>query len=259
MEPFVIDKNKLIIASLATESSLCAGISTRLAGNMALHVGAGSENAVRNRIRIADEIGIELGKWVCLNQTHATNIKKITSSHCGAGITKYADSLGDTDGIYTFAKNILLTIQVADCVPLYFYHAPSGGIGVVHAGWRGTAAKIAVRLVELWHDEGIPVSEVQVFIGPSICAQCFTVGTEVVDDFKNCLGKDAPLVYKAIGNNKYNLDVKLANKIILQKAGVRSEMIHQSKYCTRCDSDKFFSFRQTGEKAGRLLAYIGRV
>ncbi len=48
------------------------------------------------------------------------------------------------DGWITTRPGILLTVTIADCVPVYLV-APGRGIALLHAGWRGTAGGILGR------------------------------------------------------------------------------------------------------------------
>ena len=43
------------------------------------------------------------------------------------------------DGIISSHKDVLLGIQIADCVPVLVVDAKRGAIGAFHAGWRGAA------------------------------------------------------------------------------------------------------------------------
>ena len=51
------------------------------------------------------------------------------------------------DGWVTTAPGVLLTVTVADCIPVYLV-VPGRGVALLHAGWRGTAGGILRAGVE---------------------------------------------------------------------------------------------------------------
>ena len=57
-------------------------------------------------------------------------------------------------------------------------------------------------------------------------------------------------------NEKYMLDLKELNKLILLNAGIPEENIDVSDMCTKCEDELFFSYRRQGEKAGRNASFI---
>ena len=63
-----------------------------------------------------------------MNQTHSTNLKMIKE---GKFIYE------DTDGIFSNDKNHILTVRMADCLPIFFIHQNDNIFGVIHAGWKG--------------------------------------------------------------------------------------------------------------------------
>src|SRR6266850_6820844 len=52
------------------------------------------------------------------------------------------------DGHATGARGLLLTVTVADCIPVYLVAPQKQVVALLHAGWRGTAAGILNRGVE---------------------------------------------------------------------------------------------------------------
>jgi polyphenol oxidase len=152
----------------------------------------------------------------------------------------------DTDGHATDETGILLTVSVADCVPVYLVHAPSRVAAILHAGWRGTAAGILeaglALLADTWH---VGAGELEAHLGPAICGSCYEVGPEVAD----ALG-----VAGAGNGGRAHLDLRTLLAMRAITAGIAADRITVSARCTRCD-DGFFSHR--GGDSGRQVAFIG--
>ncbi len=222
--------------------------------NLGLHVGDVIEQVLENRQFVAAQLGFPLPTWISCEQTHQDKIVKVGKGEAGLGSTKYQESLAATDGIYTAEKGILLTMCYADCVPIYFIHQKSRHIGLVHAGWRGTAMGIAAKMLATWRDvEQIDLDEIEVVIGPAICPKCYLVDGRVINQMNQMLGTKAGEVYKERESGQFLLDLKRTNELVLQ--GVRR--ISTTSYCTCCDDTLFFSYRREAGRAGRMMAFMG--
>jgi YfiH family protein len=155
----------------------------------------------------------------------------------------------------------MLMLRFADCVPILLLDPGERVVGIVHAGWRGTLAKIGARAVAtMVATYGCRADQVRAAIGPSIGPCCFEVGPEVVDTarqaFADCADGDAAqLVSREQVNGKAHLDLWSANAIQLRDVGVRS--IETAGVCTKCNSEVYFSHRATGGRTGRFAALIG--
>ena len=150
------------------------------------------------------------------------------------------------DGHAAGTAGILLTISVADCVPVYLVDSRSGVFALVHAGWRGTAGGIvgeAVRLLS--RQAGSQVSNIVIHCGISICGACYEVGSEVA----NALG-----VGVAEGT-KTRVDLRSHLAAQARALGVRDVSV--SPFCSAHDAG-LHSHRASGGKAGRMIAYLGR-
>ena len=178
-------------------------------------------------------------------------------SDAGIGAKEYETSFKKTDGFYTSDKNILLTLMYADCVPIFFYAPTSGFIGVAHAGWKGTVGEIAPKMVSALQSEGVPLNEILVVIGPSICQNCYVVDDKVIDNVQKLLEEYDEKPYNLISEGQYQLDLKQLNMLLLEKAGIPKSHIEISTYCTSCHDDIFFSHRRDKGHTGRLMSFIG--
>lgn len=146
----------------------------------------------------------------------------------------------DADGHVAPARGVALAITVADCVPVFIAH-PAGATGLLHSGWRGTAARIVERGIEALSHRGFSSSELRIHLGPAICGECYEVGADV---YRKLTGEDSA------GEAKVDLRALIAEHA--RQAGVRH--ITTSPICTRCDNTRLYSHR-AGD-AGRQISVI---
>lgn len=250
-------------------SKVLAGFTTREGGNstmpfdsmnMGFHVNDDPDKVRQNRKFFSEDISFPVENWVGSKQVHAANIVKVTKEDRGLGSLDFETALPDTDGLYTSDENILLTSLYADCVPLYFFSPNNHLIGLAHAGWKGTVAKIGPAMINTWHvEENVDVKSVFAAIGPSIGHCCYEVDDRVINEVKVALdGHAEDSVYKKNTAGNYQLNLKKLNEILLLRAGVLPENIIVSDQCTSCQNDVFFSHRKDNGKTGRMMSYIGR-
>ncbi|MEX0639116.1 MAG: peptidoglycan editing factor PgeF [Balneolaceae bacterium] len=161
--------------------------------------------------------------------------------------------VNECDGLVTSASGLLLGIQVADCAAVLVAHPGSGSMGAFHAGWRGAVEGIVPkgvkRLEELY---GCSPSELRAWISPSICLKHFEVGAEVAKQFPGLFVDEERW-------DKPHVDLKGVITSQLVDSGVDKNRIEVHGGCTFCDSREYYSWRREGERAGRMMALIGRV
>ena len=112
-------------------------------------------------------------------------------------------------------------------------------------------------MIKVLQKEGVPVNEIFVAIGPSICPNCYVVDDIVIDKVQKLLEEYDEKPYNLISDGQYQLDLKRLNLLLLEKAGVQKEQIEISTYCTSCQEDLFFSHRRDKGRTGRLMSFIG--
>ncbi|KZE65795.1 hypothetical protein AWM68_05290 [Fictibacillus phosphorivorans] len=247
---------------------IVAGFTTREGGNssepfysmnMGFHVDDNPEIVRKNRKKFAELIGFPIENWVSSKQVHGAKVVKVSMNTCGHGSLDFETAIPDSDALYTSDEDILLTSLYADCVPLYFYEPNEQLVGLAHAGWKGTVAKIGPEMVKIWVEkENVDVKTIQVAIGPSIGECCYEVDDRVINEVKAALnGTDDCQIYKKNDNGKFQLNLKKLNESLLMHAGVLQENIIISEQCTSCENDIFFSHRKDKGKTGRMMSYIG--
>ncbi len=160
--------------------------------------------------------------------------------------------LGPADAIVGHGSPMLLGIKTADCLPILLVDPVNRAIGAVHAGWRGTVAKIADKAIRKMCERfGSDPGKMHAAMGPGIGSCCFEIGNEVAEQF----GEYA----NAVLNRKPrpHLDLSKVNHRQLQLAGVPTSQIYDSGQCTMCRVDDFYSHRKEKEQAGRMVTFVG--
>lgn len=207
-----------------------------------------------NYRRIAKVLGCEPGDIVCSDQTHTTNIRKVTVADKGKGVTEKKDYT-DVDGLVTNEPGIVLATFYADCVPLYFADPTKKVIGLAHSGWRGTVGRIGAKMIEMMQAEyGCDKKDIIVAIGPSICRDCYEVSEDVAEQFLHEFGESVLTDGKEAG--KYQLDLWKANELVFLQAGIAPEHITVTDICTCCNDRLLFSHRASKGKRGNLGAFL---
>ncbi len=175
----------------------------------------------------------------------------------------------DADAIVTDDPAIAIAVVAADCVPLLMADRRTGAVGAVHAGWRGTVARVTPATVEtLAREFGSRPDDLVVAIGPSIGGCCYEVGSELVDAFATA-GHERYLIDRwflatpasrgrlQVGDRKrLRLDVAGANRDQLILAGVPEAQIHIAGLCTAMNLDLLTSYRAERESAKRIAGVI---
>lgn len=156
--------------------------------------------------------------------------------------------LGAADGLVG-GPGQLLVVTAADCVPVYLAADGGSAVGLLHAGWRGTAAGVlSAGLTALGDSCGVDVEDVHVHLGVAICGACYEVGPEVLTAFG---------VRHAKQEDEGTIDLRAQLAGQATAAGVPRSQISVSEHCTRCQPSRFHSHRGSPGKAGRMAAYIG--
>ena len=172
------------------------------------------------------------------NQVHGVQVMNLDS---GVGWIH----VEGIDGWITSAAGILLTVTVADCVPVYLL-VPGRAIALLHAGWRGTAGGILERgVTRLIGATGVPVGEVVMHCGVGICGGCYEVGSEVMEGCG----------VACTGPGPFHLDLR--SRLAEEGRALGLTIITTSDWCSAHDRDRFYSHRRSLGADGRMVAYFG--
>jgi YfiH family protein len=261
---------------------LVHGFSTRVGGASAADGGPAlnlghvewdeRERVDENRRRLARAVGATGMEAVGLRQFHSSLVRIFRRAP--------AERLKG-DALATRTRGLLLTVQTADCVPILLVDIRKRVVAAIHAGWRGTAARVAQKTVgDLRMQFGTRPGDLVAAIGPSIGGCCYEVGPEVAHEFGSQFGPAAewfegPFAALATGDEptpflwlqfdppgharpkRVRLDLPAANRWQLEAAGVAANRIFSCGVCTACRVDWLFSYRREGRRAGRLMSVIG--
>lgn len=245
--------------------------------NFSVRLGDAKENVLENYRRIAGILQCDVSDITGTVQTHTTNIRRVTEEDRGKVVCKEPD-YDNVDGLVTNIPGIALAAFTADCVPIYFVDPLKKAIGLAHSGWRGTAANMAGKMVKRMEAEfGTKPSDLICAIGPSICQKCYEVDETVAIAFRELLGEvttELLAIYRSgsypVKENggfrkvledgksagKYQLDLWLANLILLVRAGVLPERVDVTDLCTAENKEVLFSHRASQGKRGNMGAFL---
>ncbi len=167
-----------------------------------------------------------------------------------------AGALGEADACLATRPGVAVGVVTADCVPVLLA-APGRGVAAIHAGWRGLARGVIPRAVEAV-TRLAPDAPLVAAIGPAIGPCCYEVDAPVIEAMRERFGARAEPALRAGRPGHAQLDLVALAREALSAAGVPEAAIGAVGACTRCDAERFHSFRRDGTRAGRLLSWIER-
>ena len=202
----------------------------------------GDEPAVvlARRAAFARSLGFEPEAIVRANQVHGDRVARV-----GRGA-----EAPEADALVTDEPGALLTLLFADCVPVLLWDERQ--VAAAHAGWKGTALRIAAKTVEAM---GSAPERIHAVVGPSIGICCYEVSEDVAAEVMTS-APGAGLTRPG-GRGRPHLDIAGANRAQLIAAGLRPENVTVSGVCTACNVERYFSHRAEQGKAGRFAGSIG--
>jgi len=227
------------------------------------------ENVLENRRRFQSALSATNLKLISLKQIHSDAIHLFDSA---------PSELCRGDASATDRPGLLLGVQTADCVPILLVDPKERVAAAVHAGWRGTLARIVVKAIgRMQMQFKSKPADLLAAIGPSIGGCCYEVGTEVATQFLSQFAEAPEWFDEFRTGDEPNpiqwlnmmppghqpppknvlLDLRKANRAQLLGAGLRAPNIFVSDLCTACRRDLLFSYRKEGAQSGRLMSAIG--
>jgi len=152
------------------------------------------------------------------------------------------------DGLVTQDPEIILTLKVADCVPVFLHDPSKNIIGLVHSGWRGTVKNIVLNAIQLMEKNGTETGDIRCILGPAIGICCYEVDEEVAKNFDD-------KVKVKMEERKWRVGLHEQIRLQLASVGVQKKNIRSSEICTY-ESQGYQSYRRDGENSGRMFAYL---
>lgn len=224
------------------------GVSTGIFDSLNLNFSRGDdpEKVVENYRRVGAVLGFTPEDVVNARQTHSDIVVRVGRENRGKLAEKGASP--ECDALITNDPGMTLFISTADCTPILLWDPVTGAVGAAHAGWRGTASAIGAKTVEAMTREfGSRPEDICAAIGPNIGFCHFETDADVPEAMLAAFGEEVkPFIRKQ--NDKFYVNLKEINALVLCRAGVRNIEISQS--CTMCQPDRFWSHRVTRGQRG---------
>lgn len=223
-----------------------------------------------NIYRVLSDLQIENKIIIATQQVHSNNVLNVThdfdfnqfikiDTHDSALESYDLYVVPETDGLITCRDDVVLMTFYADCVPLVYESFDQKWIGSVHSGWKGTSNLMALEAVETLNKQGYPKEKINVGIGQCAAVCCYEVDQKVYDGFAMKYSPDQlSQIFLNPRGDKFDLDLKLANRLILVADGIPNSNIETIDDCTICMSDLYHSHRRTGYPRGSLSSFISK-
>lgn len=215
--------------------------------NVGMNSGDETTAIAKNRKLIILKMGMK--PLVFLNQVHGNEIKILKNEDNDlSDVFEPGKELYTADGIITDMTGVFLVIQVADCQAIMLYDPEKRVIANVHSGWRGSVENIAGKCVAQMVDNfGCRAENIKVGISPSLGPCCA--------EFKNFEQELPKALWHYKADDTFNFDFWQMSVDQLVAKGVKKENIENMKLCTKCNTDKFYSYRGE-ESTGRFACVI---
>lgn len=260
------DKRMLEYELLSSYSNIFHFVTTRSGGsgkgsyasfNCSPYCGDSVDAVSDNQKLLLQGMNQQPDRLIIPHQTHETNIRVIDAGFLTLSADQQNSQLKGIDAVVTDLPGYCLCVSTADCVPLLMYDRKHHVIAAVHAGWRGTVARIVNKTLQgmqtLYGTEG---QDLCVAIGPSISQVSFEVGEEVLEAFREEQFDMERIAVRNQKSGKPHIDLWEANRLELMALGVPDDQIQVAGVCTYIHHNHFFSARRLGINSGRMLSGI---
>jgi hypothetical protein len=218
-----LDSSGADAAVTARPGGVSSGVYASL--NLSLGVGDDPASVLENRRRLAAGFGAHPADFVFAGQVHGAGVQVVGEADRGSGAFSLDDVIPATDALVTRSPGVLLAILTADCVPIVLHDPVAGVLACVHAGWRGTVARVSGAAVAAMQTLGSRPADVIAGIGPAIPAARYQVGPDVHRAVTQAFGS-APFIRPDAVPDRWRLDLWSANRLVLTEAGVPTPQIH---------------------------------
>lgn len=237
--------------------------------NINEYCGDSKDHTDANRLLLANELGIDANHIIMPHQTHGVESRIIGEEFANLpdGVKKML--LEGVDAVMTNIPGMCIGVSTADCIPVLLYDEEHHAAAAIHAGWRGTQARIVHKAVqEMRMAYQTDPTKLKAVIGPGISLDNFEVGDEVYTDFEQAAFDMSTIAEERIKRNpnaddpakaferKWHINLPLANIQMLTHNGVDEANIINTGICTFDNADNYFSARRLGIESGRIYTGI---
>lgn len=195
--------------------------------NLSLSVGDDPARVLENRRRLVAALRVTPGDFVFARQVHGAGVRIVGEADRGSGAFSPDDAIPDVDALVTASPGPVLAVLSADCVPIVLHDPVAGVLACVHAGWRGTVARVCAAAVAAMESLGSRPSDVIAGVGPAVAPGRYQVGADVCQAVTRAFGSAAAAFLRPDSvPDHWLLDMWAANRLALREAGVPDVRIH---------------------------------
>ena len=196
------------------------------------------------------EVPVSLPLVMPSHQVHGTKTVIVNEDFLKQTQLEQVLQLHGVDALSTDIPGICICVKTADCIPVLLYDETANVVSAVHAGWKGTVARIVEKNIEvLTRHFSLQSDNLHAIIGPGISQDSFEVGDEVYEQF---LQAGFPMQHIAKKYAKWHIDLWEANRLQLISKGVRAENIHVAGIDTMT-TENYYSARRMKDCDGRII------
>ena len=221
--------------------------------NLSFSVGDEPGNVLENRRRVASSLGTGLASFVFAEQVHGRSAHVVSQADRGRGSADPGTAVPGTDALVTRDPGTVLAVLAADCLPIVLYDPRAHVLACVHAGWRGTVARVAEAAVTAMVSLGSEPGDVIAGLGPTVSPDSYQVGADVRAAAGAAFGAAARSMLRPGSDGRWLFDLWAANRHVLAEAGVPGGQIHTALATTGPGDGMFFSHRAQ-QPCGRFAA-----
>ena len=206
--------------------------------NLADHVGDDPEAVTANRETVRAAVG-GAARLATMRQVHGARVAVVD-----------ADSADppEADALVTRTPGLVLTVLVADCVPVLLWDRRGRVVGAAHVGRRGLAAGVLpATIAEMTRHRARP-DRMTFLVGPGVCPDHYEVPASMCDE----VAEVVPAARATTAGGTPALDIRAGVLGQLYAAGVRRGMTMPQ--CT-AETDSCYSYRRDGT-TGRFAGLV---
>lgn len=215
--------------------------------NLSVSVPDDKSLVYQNRARAYGIFGRSTATLVHAHLIHGSEVARVTHADDGGWVEF-------VDGLVTDQPTCGLTMNYADCAPIFLYDPVNHAIGLGHAGWKGAVNDLPGAMVRKMQTEfGSDPAQLVAALGPCISVGRYEVGEAVISAVQHAFPHPKSVLVpppNGSGNRRPHFDLAEANRQNLHRAGV--QQIELSGLCTASRTDCFFSHRAEQGRTGRF-------
>ncbi len=244
---------------LSSQPGLIHGITRRVKGagkadgNVGYSAPRDREDAWIMRQQWMASAELEASSIVVAYQTHGADAIVVAESDAGRGADPESKPVGHADALIVHEPGVVAMTLHADCMPVLLHDPVNRVAATIHAGWRGTVADVVGATVRAMTAQfNSEPATILAYLGPAIGGCCYEVGEDVEAEWSTH-GLAVGLV---TSGDRWRFDLAVANRELLLRAGLQESAIEESRICTRCSGEEWFSHRGQGANTGRYGSFV---